>query len=81
MDWLALSLASFTPLGRDILKGTRMRQTTEEQVREYLSKNAQDNQAFAVSLRLAIPAGISAGAAYAAFGHFILMPFIRVVIG
>lgn len=58
-----------------------MRPTTEAQVREYRRKNGQDDQGFAVSLRVAIPAGISVWTAYTAFAYFVALPLVRLAIG
>lgn len=57
-----------------------MRPTTEAQVREYQRKG-QDDQGFALALRIAIPAGMSGWAAFGAFEYFVLLPLVRRAIG
>lgn len=57
-----------------------MHPTTEAQVREYRRKQQEDDEGFAAALRIAIPAGISCWAAFGAFGYFVLIPLVRMVI-
>ncbi|MEK7605606.1 MAG: hypothetical protein AAB478_03745 [Patescibacteria group bacterium] len=58
-----------------------MRPTLEAQVRERQRNKQLEDLGFGLALRIAIPAGMSGWAAFSVFGHFVLIPLMRLAIG